>query len=210
VRITAPRGAHEREGHEKFTLTEIMKEEEQILDLVDAHDNTSRLDVRSTDLDALSADQARAVAAIGSAPWLVAPLCAPAGAGKTHSLRALRTAAARAGKDVLVLAPTGKAVDEALHDDAGDRGYTIAKALHLMQQGDLTLDRHCVIVVDEASMVATPDLKTLLTETTKARVKTVLVGDPYQLSPVKARGGMFEQLSDELLDPTTLRGLAHD
>jgi hypothetical protein len=33
VRITAPRGAHEREGHEKFTLNAILKEEEQILDL---------------------------------------------------------------------------------------------------------------------------------------------------------------------------------
>jgi ATP-dependent exoDNAse (exonuclease V) alpha subunit len=97
-----------------------------------------------------------------------------------------------------VLAPTGKAVDEALHDDAGDRGYTIAKALHLMQSGELTLDRRCVIVVDEASMVATPDLKALLTAATMARVKAVLVGDPYQLAPVKARGGMFEQLCDEL------------
>jgi ATP-dependent exoDNAse (exonuclease V) alpha subunit len=198
VRITAPRGAHEREGHEKFTLNAIIAEEEHILDLVDDRHNGSRLDVRSADLEALSADQARAVAAISASPWLVQPLCAPAGAGKTHSLRALRTAAARAGKEVLVLAPTGKAVDQALHDHAGDRGYTIAKALHLMARGDLTLDRHCVIVVDEASMVATPDLKTLLTEASKARVKTVLVGDPFQLAPVKARGGMFEQLCNEL------------
>lgn len=60
------------------------------------------------------------------------PLSAPAGAGKTHSLRALHTAAARAGKEVLVVAPTGKAVDEALHDGAGDRGYTLAKALHYL------------------------------------------------------------------------------
>jgi 3D (Asp-Asp-Asp) domain-containing protein len=198
VRITAPRSAHEREGHEKFTLHAIIAEEVQLLDLVDDRHNTSRLDVRPADLAALSADQARAVAAIGSAPWLVVPLCAPAGAGKTHSLRALRAAAARAGKDVLVLAPTGKAVDEALHDDAGDRGYTIAKALHLIQSGELTLDRHCVIVVDEASMVATPDLKALLTAASQARVKTVLVGDPYQLAPVKSRGGMFEQLCNEL------------
>jgi ATP-dependent exoDNAse (exonuclease V) alpha subunit len=198
VRIIAPRAAHQREGHEKFTLNAIIQEEEHILDLVDERDNTSRLDVRSTDVEELSSDQARAVAAIGTSPWLMQPLCAPAGAGKTHSLRALRTAAARAGKEVLVLTPTGKAVDEALHDDAGDRGYTVAKALHRLRQGELTLDRRCVIVVDEASMVATPDLKTLLTEATKARVKTVLVGDPYQLAPVRARGGMFEQLCDEL------------
>jgi conjugative relaxase-like TrwC/TraI family protein len=198
MRISAPRGAHEREGHEKFTLNAIITEEEQILDLVDERRNAARLDVRSADIEALSAGQARAVAAISASPWLVQPLCAPAGAGKTHSLRALRTAAVRAGKEVLVLAPTGKAVDEALHDDAGDRGYTVAKALHLIQRGELQLDHRYVIVVDEASMVATPDLKTLLSEATRARVKTVLVGDPYQLSPVKARGGMFEQLCDEL------------
>ena len=33
---------------------------------------------------------------------------------------------------------------------------------------------------------------------TAARAKLVLVGDAHQLAPVKARGGMFEQLCDEL------------
>jgi ATP-dependent exoDNAse (exonuclease V) alpha subunit len=47
-------------------------------------------------------------------------------------------------------------------------------------------------------MVATPDLRELLTAATAGRTKVVLVGDPHQLAPVKARGGMFEQLCDEL------------
>ncbi len=34
--------------------------------------------------------------------------------------------------------------------------------------------------------------------TTAAGVKTVLVGDAHQLSPVKARGGMFAQLCTDL------------
>jgi ATP-dependent exoDNAse (exonuclease V) alpha subunit len=55
-----------------------------------------------------------------------------------------------------------------------------------------------VLVVDEASMVGTHDLEKLLAASTTARVKTVLVGDPYQLAPVRARGGMFEQLCDDL------------
>jgi hypothetical protein len=46
--------------------------------------------------------------------------------------------------------------------------------------------------------IANKHLQTLLTATTAARVKTVLVGDPHQLSPVLARGGMLEQLCDEL------------
>jgi ATP-dependent exoDNAse (exonuclease V) alpha subunit len=55
-----------------------------------------------------------------------------------------------------------------------------------------------VIVVDEASMVGTPQLRRLLEASTAAHAKIVLVGDAYQLSPVKARGGMFEHLCEDL------------
>jgi ATP-dependent exoDNAse (exonuclease V) alpha subunit len=99
---------------------------------------------------------------------------------------------------VLVLAPTGKAADEAMRGRAGDRGLTVAKALRLIDNDQLNLDRRTVVVVDEASMVGTPQLRRLLEASTAARAKMVLVGDAYQLSPVKARGGMFEHLCDDL------------
>ena len=198
VRISAPRRAHQREGHQKYTLDVIIAEEARIFGLVDEADHRARLDVRSDDVAGLSADQARAVRTIAVSPFLVQPLCAPAGAGKTHSLRALRAGAARAYKEVLVVAPTGKAVDEAMQDGAGDRGFTVAKALQLLDTGKLTLGARSVVIVDETSMVGTPELRRLLEATTAARAKTVLVGDPYQLAPVKARGGMFEQLCAEL------------
>ena len=47
-------------------------------------------------------------------------------------------------------------------------------------------------------MVGTGDLRQLLTATTQAGAKTVLVGDAHQLAPVKARGGMFAQLCTDL------------
>ncbi len=47
-------------------------------------------------------------------------------------------------------------------------------------------------------MVGTADLRHLLTATTRAGAKTVLVGDAHQLAPVKARGGMFAQLCTDL------------
>ena len=40
----------------------------------------------------------------------------------------------------------------------------------------------------------TVPLRELLDATTRAGVKTLMVGDPHQLAPVKARGGMFEQI----------------
>ncbi len=198
VRISATREAHHREGHEMFTVDAVVAEEQRIFDLVDASDTRARLDVRAADLDGLSADQARAIATIAALPYLVQPLQAPAGAGKTHSLQALRAAAHRTNKDVLVLAPTGKAVDEAMRDGAGDRGFTVAKALHLIDDHQLQIDRRTVIVVDEAAMVGTPELRRLLEASTGAHAKIVLVGDAYQLSPVKARGGMFEHLCGDL------------
>ena len=42
--------------------------------MVDEPTTASRLDVRADDLEGLSADQQRAVAAIGTSPWLVQPL----------------------------------------------------------------------------------------------------------------------------------------
>ncbi|WP_110318018.1 MobF family relaxase [Mycolicibacterium moriokaense] len=198
VRISAPRQSHHREGHERFTIDAVIAEEERIFDMVDAADNRTRLDVRNDDLGDLSVDQERAIRNIAVSPHLVQPLQAPAGAGKTHSLKALRAAAHRARKEVLVLAPTGKAVDEAMGEGAGDRGLTVAKALMLIQDNQLDVDSATVLVVDEASMLGTPELKKLLSCATLGRAKMVLVGDAYQLSPVKARGGMFEQLCADL------------
>ena len=62
----------------------------------------------------------------------------------------------------------------------------------------LTIDARTLVVVDEAGMVGTPQLRELLTATTAAGAKTVLVGDAHQLAPVKARGGMFAQLVEDL------------
>ncbi len=199
LRLTAPRMAHEREGHERFTLARILAEEVAVLDLVDAGDYRSQLWIRDADTAGLSPDQKAAVENIGRSPWLVQPLSAPAGAGKTTSMRALHAAVHNGSYGrVLVVAPTGKAVDVAMREGAGDDGYTVAKAIQSLRDGTLRLTRQTLVVVDEAGMVGTDDLRQLLTATTQAGAKTVLVGDAHQLAPVKARGGMFAQLCADL------------
>jgi hypothetical protein len=75
---------------------------------------------------------------------------------------------------------------------------TVAKALMLIVDNKLHVDSSTVVVVDEASMLGTPELKKLVACATLGRAKMVLVGDAYQLAPVKARGGMFEQLCADL------------
>lgn len=199
VRLTGVRAAHQREGHERFTLDRILVEEKAVLDLVDAYEPRSMLWIKPEDTVGLSEDQKRVVENIGASPWLVQPLSAPAGAGKTTTMRALMPAVHRRHYgQVLVLAPTGKAVDVALREGVGDTGHTVAKAVQLLRDNQLELSPATLVVVDEAAMVGTDDLRQLLTATTGAGAKTVLVGDEHQLAPVKARGGMFAQLCDDL------------
>src|SRR4029078_9335122 len=81
-----------------------------------------------------------------------------------------------------VLAPTGKAVDVAAREGAGDTGHTMAKALQVLGAHSLHLGPETLVVVDEAGMVGTDDLRQLLSATTQAGAKTVLVGDARQLA----------------------------
>ena len=199
VRISEPRQAHEREGHERFTTAPIIAEEAAVLELMGARDERGVIIEAAIDTAGLSPDQGGAITAIATSPCLIQLLSAPAGAGKTTSLKALRAAAHRGGKPrVVVLAPTGKAVDVAVREGAGDAGYTVAKAVKHLREHALKIDARTLVVVDEAAMVGTPQLRELLTASTAAGAKTVLVGDAHQLAPVKARGGMFAQLVEDL------------
>ncbi len=198
LRVTPHRLVHEREGHERFTLDRILGEEVALLRVADARDQRAVFPVAPGDVAGLSADQAAAMRGVAASPWLVCPVSAPAGAGKTTSLRALHTSAQRAGRRVVLLAPTGKAIDVALKEGVGEAWLTVAKAVTSLGDGSLTFDRRTVVVIDEAAMVGTPALRVVLEHATRAGAKTVLVGDEHQLAPVRARGGMFAQLVEDL------------
>ena len=83
VRLTAPRAAHQREGHERFTLDRILAEEAAVLDLADARDDRAQLWVKDEDITGLSAQQAHALREIARSPWLVQPL-STRGRGQDH------------------------------------------------------------------------------------------------------------------------------
>ncbi len=203
MRITEARQPHEREGHDRFTAAPIIAEEQGIYELINARDQRAALPAQVVesvvDGAGLSADQGAAITAIAGSPWLIQTLSAPAGAGKTTSLRSLREAAHQGGKPrVLVAAPTGKAADVALAEGAADSGVTVAGALKALRENRLEFDSDTLLIVDEAGMVGTGALRELLAAASSAGCKTVLVGDGRQLSPVKARGGMFTQLCADL------------
>lgn len=109
-----------------------------------------------------------------------------AGTGKTFMMEKLQGYAERSGYSVEGLAPTNKAVEnlkEALPDSRTLQSLLI-KYQHNPQVEDKSKS---ILVVDEASMITTKDMKSLMDYANSARyARVVLVGDQKQLDAIGA------------------------
>lgn len=161
-------------------------------------------------------EQVRAVQEL-VAPQQLSLLTGGPGTGKTFVLDAARDAWERAGYRVMGAALAGKAAQELaakasipsdtiakllrdldatpLHDIQHHTNQVIKAALKLPTRAPsrLRLDRHTVLVIDEAGMLDTPHLARLMAHAERAGAKVVLVGDPQQLPPIGA-GSPFRAL----------------
>jgi exodeoxyribonuclease V alpha subunit len=127
------------------------------------------------------------------------------GTGKTASIRAIGTRAARRGARVLLVAPTGRAAIR-MHEASGMRATTVHSALGWVPGEGPSHDEHdplpCdLLIVDETSMANLELLVTLLRAVGPA-AHVVLVGDANQLAPVGA-GKPFAELIASRSAPTT-------
>ncbi|MDO9710757.1 ATP-dependent DNA helicase [Paracraurococcus lichenis] len=114
----------------------------------------------------------------------VAVITGGAGTGKSTVVKAIRLAHLRAGRgDYAQVALSGRAAKR-LREAAGGEALTVYRYLKDAELGRLAM-RRGLLVVDEFSMVGTPDLWLLLT-VTPLEVDVLLVGDPAQLPPIKA------------------------
>jgi conjugative relaxase-like TrwC/TraI family protein len=148
----------------------------------------------------LGADQLDAVAQLTSRGRRVETVIGPAGAGKTTMLRVAARAWYGAGHQVLGVAHTAVAAG-VLRSEADISAETLAKFLDWHDHGatpaSWRLSACHVVIVDEASMVATPQLARLVAIVEAADAKLVLVGDDRQLGAIRAPGGMFAALAQQ-------------
>ena len=139
---------------------------------------------------ALSVEQAEAVGAVARSGNGVDVIEALAGTGKTFAAGALRRVYEDAGRHVIGVAPTGRAVRE-LAEEAGVAAWTLDRALLDLEGGD-ALPERTVVLLDEAGMAATRSTERLLGFAARAGAKVIAIGDSGQLASVRAGGWMRE------------------
>ena len=117
-----------------------------------------------------------------------------AGTGKTQLLGTARKAWVAAGYRVQGAALSGIAA-EGMQQGSQIESRTLHSLIGRLETGKQTLTAKDVIVLDEAGMVGSRQMKQLLSHVTAARAKLLLVGDAEQLQAIDA-GGAFRALKE--------------
>lgn len=138
----------------------------------------------------LGADQAAAVRGILTSGAQVEVLAAPAGAGKTVVVGAIASLWREHGRSVLGLAPSQVAADV-----MADEGVTAVNIDRWLRGGAAGVGAGDIVVVDEAGMASTQQLRAVHEHCEAVGAKMLLVGDPRQLGAV-GPGGAMEDIAE--------------
>jgi conjugative relaxase-like TrwC/TraI family protein len=142
-----------------------------------------------TALDAGQASLVRQMCASGARLQLA---IAPAGAGKTTTMRALTLAWTHDGGQVIGLAPSAAAA-AVLGEQTGIRTDTLAKLIWSLDHGELpdwaaSIGPSTLVIIDEAGMADTLSLDTAVQFAINRGASLRLLGDDQQLAAIGAGG----------------------
>ena len=150
----------------------------------------------------LNAEQRDAVVMMLTAAAATTVLIAPAGAGKSHTMAEFaRLWTTFTGRRVIGLTTSTNAARVLQHEGLAE-SYNIAEFLGKTEGSDklrlpVPLHQDDVLVVDEASQLATADLAMIGEAARQAGARVIATGDTAQLGAVEA-GGMFRLLAREV------------
>ena len=156
--------------------------------------------VGQTDLTAEQRDAVQMMLTAGTAATV---LIAPAGAGKSHTMAAFaRLWTTFTGRRVIGLTTSTNAARVLAHEGLAE-SYNIAAFLGKTEGSDelrrpVPLHRDDVLVLDEASQLATGDLAMISEAARQSGARVIVTGDTAQLGAVEA-GGMLALLASEVL-----------
>ncbi len=162
---------------------------ERLLDIRRAREKAATIRINGE--RGLTKSQQEAYVTVASTNDRVVIMQGYAGTGKTTLFDELKKEFKEAGLNVRGLAYTGKAAGE-LSGASGIKSSTI----HSFLQSEESMRSDTVYVIDEASMVGSRQLNTILTKAEKAGSRVILSGDRWQIPSVTA-GRPFMDIQDD-------------
>lgn len=195
-----PLGADER-GRERFTSLGLIRAQEAMLRasdrlqsqphhaITDRSGRAARAEMAA--VGKLGDEQVLAVAHVLSAGCLAA-VVGYAGTGKSTALGVARAAWEAEGYRVVGAALSGIAAEN-LEKGSGIQSRTLASLEYAWARDRDHLTRDDVLVIDEAGMVGTRQMRRVLEAAERGGAKVVMVGDPEQLQAIEA-GAPFRRL----------------
>ncbi|MEY8715470.1 AAA family ATPase [Francisella philomiragia] len=189
-------------GKETFTTKENYRKDIQLIELSNDLVGRRSMAINTNNIDSISAkytlfgEQKNAlkhIAHMGNLSCVVGY----AGAGKSHTLKAVNELYIDKGYKVYGASISGK-VAQALQSDTNIESRTIASLLLSYNNQSQNLpDKGSVLVIDEAGMVGLDDMVDLMKLSKERDLKLVLVGDPNQLEAI-GKGSPFRYILDDV------------
>ena len=185
-----------------LTLEQDMSETAQRMSLDKRHAvDDARLGATLAARPTLTTEQAAALRHITSDSGSVALVRGMAGTGKSFLLDAARDTWVSAGFTVQGVALQGKTAQD-LQDGTGIQSQTMHSFLKEIQGSGnqpptRTLTDKDIIVIEEAGMIGSRQMRDLLKMAEQSGAKIVAVGDHQQLQPIEA-GGAFKAVQNQI------------
>lgn len=189
-------------GKETFTTKENYRKDIQLIELTNALVGRRSIAINTNKIDSISTkytlfdEQKNAVkhiAHMGNLSCVVGY----AGAGKSHTLKAVNELYIDKGYKVYGASISGK-VAQSLQSDTNIESRTIASLLGAYNtQANNLPEKGSVLVIDEAGMVGLDDMVELMKMSKERDLKLVLVGDPNQLEAI-GKGSPFRYILDDV------------
>ncbi|WP_448228858.1 MobF family relaxase [Pseudoxanthomonas mexicana] len=211
IRPDAPKYQHRRSGrHDELRMTsrEFITLEQEALESARARkdDQAVRIDAQLAHSAiaaferkngfAMSAEQKNAVLHVTAESGGTCVIEGKAGTGKTTVSQAYVAAFRAAGRNVIGVAEGWDAAKK-LEAESGVASMSSAMLLNELREGRQRLTNRDVLVIDEAGMVGTRNIRAFQRYCDDAGAKLILQGDAKQLQPVSA-GGIFRLITHEV------------
>ena len=179
----------------RFTTRDMLRQEAHLIEMAQHRQgdgaglaDPSAIEAAVAARPTLSDEQRAMVRRICSSGDGVEVVPGVAGSGKTFALAAVREAWEAAGQQVLGAALSAQAARQ-LQAGSDIPSSTIAALERDLVRPECGLGPQHVLVIDEAAMVGTRSLVTLVGHAHRSGAKIVLIGDACQLPEIEAGGG---------------------